>query len=379
MGHFGLRKVSFISGTRADYGKIKPYIEFLLKDGQTEVFVFITGMHVLPGYGDTCAMIEKDLGNACALIVDKAFVSVGTAAETAHVMAAYDNHLRADKIDFVFTHGDRPEALAAALAAVLNNIPVAHIEAGDLSGSIDESLRHAISKLSHKFFVADERARRVLLQLGECDSDIFVVGTSSLANTCCVDKTVLKQYGIAFDRYGVLMYHPVTTMSSEAVRVEIDNILKKLDESGENIVAIYPNNDLNRDVIVAAYEKYKTHPRFQFFTSFPFDVFTNIMAHARFLVGNSSCGVKEAPFYHVPTIDIGMRQQKRYEHLKLSTFYHLETPDGLGDLLKTIPDMVPATPDNAFRKLFFENLAAAFTEKFWQPNIQKQIRLNFKQ
>ncbi len=373
-----MRNVSFISGTRADYGKIKPYIDFLLQDGQTKVFIFITGMHLLPDYGNTYAEIEADFGNTCTLVLDKDFSSIGTAAETAHVMAAYNEHLHRDKIDFIFAHGDRPEALAAALAAVLNNIPVAHIEAGDLSGSIDESLRHAISKLSHKFLVADEQARRVLLQLGEQDSDIFIVGTSSLANTCCVDKTILQQYDIPFDKYGLLIYHPVTTVPAVVIRREITDILNTLDESGENIIVIYPNNDLHRDIIVDAYEKYETNHRFKFFKSLPFDVFTYFLVTSRFLVGNSSCGVKEAPCYGVPTIDIGIRQHKRYEHLNLPTFYHLKTPEGLADLLAVFPDTACVTLDNIFRQRFFEKLSDVFNEKFWNPTVQKQIRLNFK-
>ncbi len=372
-----MRNVSFISGTRADYGKIKPYIDFLLQDGQTRVFIFVTGMHMLSDYGRTYREIQRDFGDKCVLVLDTDFVSDATAAETAHVMAAYHRHVCADKVDFVFVHGDRPEVLAAALAAVLNNIPVAHIEAGDLSGSIDESIRHAVSKLAHKFLVADEQARRVLLQLGEKDNDIFIVGTSSLANAYQADKSVLQSYGISFDCYGLLVYHPVTTMPVAAVQNEIETILSVLDKSGENIIAILPNNDLNRDVITTAYAKYENHPRFQFFKSLPFDVFTHMLVNARFLVGNSSCGVKEAPCYGVPTIDIGRRQCKRYEHLNLRHFYHLDTPTTLPELLRQLPNVERIAPDETFRRLFFEKLRHVFTDDFWTPTMQKQIRLNF--
>lgn len=363
--------VSFLSGTRADYGKIKPYIDFLLTRPNIRVHIFITGMHTQEKYGYTAQEIIDCYGETCHLVIDRDMMESSTAQENAHIISAFDRHLNADQIDFVFTHGDRPEALSAAFTAMLNNIPVCQIEAGDLSGSVDESLRHAISKLSHKFFVADEHARGVLQRLGENPADIYVVGNSSLANIPLHRQDIKTHYGILFDRFVLLIYHPVTTASAETVRAQINGILSELDQSGRNVIAIMPNNDLHHDVILKAYEAYNNHPRFMFFKSLPYDDFNALMAQADVLVGNSSCGIKEAPFLGLPVIDIGRRQQNRFAHLNLPAFHHLDTPAGLKEVLDRLPQKTACVSHATYRKQFFKTLEKIFTDDFWHPVRQK--------
>lgn len=369
-----MKKVSFMTGTRADFGKLKPYITYLLERKIAEVFIFITGMHMDEHFGNTRNEIEHDFSTSCHLIFDNDFQSTVTAQETAHIISAYDAHLRLDKIDFCFIHGDRSEAFAGATAAAFNNIGICHIEAGDLSGSIDESLRHAISKLSHRFFVADERAKDVLICMGENPDSIFITGNSSLAYDFQDTEKAFLKAGLPFNQYAILIYHPVTTMDKVDVAFEIDGILTAMEKSNQNFVVIMPNNDLNSDVIRQAYKRLEKNPRFHFVDSLSFDVFNAVLKKALFLIGNSSCGIKEAPYYNVPCLDIGLRQKGRATHLNLPYWFHLDDITKVFEMIEKVLLISHSTPRMFKRQeTFFKLLDTIFTQDFWNPKKQKQF------
>ncbi len=366
-----MMNISFISGTRADYGKIKPYIDFLSEDKNKKIFVFTTGMNMLKQYGSTYKFIQKDLKKKCVIRTDKKFKPSSTALETAHIIKSYDKHLRKDKIDFVFVHGDRPEVLAAAQAAVFNNIPVCHIEAGDFSGSVDELIRHATSKLSQRFLVGDEQAKQTLLQMGEKEESIFITGNSSLAFQIEVPtKKELDQLN-SYQNYAVLIYHPVTTLSPQTVREEISSLMQELNETDKHYVVILPNNDLGSDIILKVYQKYATNEKFHFIKSFSFNAFNYLLKNADFLIGNSSCGIKEAPFYQVPVVDIGARQQNRYDHLNLKDFYHLDDLSKIKETINLIQTTKKKPVKHHYREAFFKTLKKVFTDDFFDVKVQK--------
>ena len=368
-----MTNVSFISGTRADYGKIKPYIDFLTTHTDKNVSVFVTGMNVLKKYGSTCKFIKKDLKKICPIFVDKRFKEQGTALEIAHIIRSYETYLKKQKIDFVFVHGDRPEVLAAATAAVFNNIPVCHIEAGDLSGSVDESIRHATSKLSHQFLVGDEEAKKRLIQMGENESRIHITGNSSLAFLITEpteqEMLQLNQY----KDYAILIYHPVTTLSPNVVKTEIETVLKKLKSIDKEVIIVSPNNDLGTEVILGVYQKFKSHKKFHFIKSFSFNAFNYLLRNADFLIGNSSCGIKEAPFYNIPVIDIGCRQSNRYQHLNLKNFYHLDSLEDLNTVIRNIEMNLPPKIKPDYRESFFKNLSKVFDDEFFNITTQKKF------
>ena len=366
-----MTNISFISGTRADYGKIKPYIDFLCNQENKKVFVFTTGMNMLKKYGSTYKFIKSDLKKKCIIRVDKKFKRSSTALETAHILKTYDKHLKKDKIDFVFVHGDRPEVLAAAQAAVFNNIPVCHIEAGDFSGSVDELIRHATSKLSHRFLVADEMAKQTLLQMGEKEDSIFITGNSSLAFK--IEDPTKKELSLlnSYKNYGVLIYHPVTTLDKKILKEEIDSLMSALDKSEKDYVVILPNNDLGSEIILKTYQKYATNEKFHFIKSFSFNAFNYLLKNADFLVGNSSCGIKEAPFYQVPVIDIGCRQNNRFEHLNLKDFYHLNDLSKIEETILKIQNKKKKPIKYHYREAFFKTLKKVFTDDFFDVKVQK--------
>ena len=368
-----MTNISFISGTRADYGKIKPYIDFLCNQENKKVFVFTTGMNMLKKYGSTYKFIKSDLKKKCIIRVDKKFKRSSTALETAHILKTYDKHLKKDKIDFVFVHGDRPEVLAAAQAAVFNNIPVCHIEAGDFSGSVDELIRHATSKLSHRFLVADEMAKQTLLQMGEKEDSIFITGNSSLAFK--IEDPTKKELSLlnSYKNYGVLIYHPVTTLDKKILKEEIDSLMSALDKSEKDYVVILPNNDLGSEIILKTYQKYATNEKFHFIKSFSFNAFNYLLKNADFLIGNSSCGIKEAPFYQVPVIDIGCRQNNRFEHLNLKDFYHLNDLSKIEETILKIQNKKKKPIKYHYREAFFKTLKKVFTDDFFDVKVQKEF------
>lgn len=366
-----MKHVSFLSGTRADYGKIKPYIAYLSRQKEIKVHIFMTGMQTQEKYGNAYHEIVQEFGKTCHLIKDKVNDNQDTAEQNAHILSAYDKHLNTDKIDFVFVHGDRPEMLSAAMAAVLNNIPVCHIEAGDFSGSIDESLRHAISKLSHRFFVADEQAKLTLMQMGECEKDIYILGNPSLANE--IKKPSRMPIKLPSDTYGILIYHPTTTMPANKIQAEISGIMKALDKMDRFFVVVMPNNDLNHTVIEQVYVDYQNNSKFTFLKSLPYDDFRHLLEGADILVGNSSCGVKEAPYLGVPVVDIGMRQNNRYNHLNLPAFVHLDFPDELEKTLSNPPKGKKVSLSQ-YRQNFLKQLKRVFSDDFWCPALQKNFQ-----
>ena len=369
-----MRRISFISGSRADYGKIKPYIDFLIQQKHAEIFIFITGMNMLKKYGSTYKHIQKDLKNNCTIILDKKFKESDVASETAHIIEAYNKHIKKDKIDFSFVHGDRPEVLAAASVCALNNVPVCHIEAGDLSGSVDELIRHATSKLSQRFLVADETAKKLLVQMGEKKESIFITGNSSLA--FLINPPTKKELNLLsqFKNYGILLYHPVTTLKKSVLKKEIETLMQHLENTQKQYIVILPNNDLGSDIILNTYQKYKNNKKFSFFESLSFEAFNYALKNADFLIGNSSCGIKEAPFYNIPVIDIGCRQHNRFSHLNLKGFYHLDSLDSLTELIENIENLPKEKAVLDYRESFFKNLKSVFTEDFFDVKTQKEFQ-----
>ena len=365
--------ISFISGTRADYGKIKPYIDFLVSQKDKNVSVFVTGMNMLKKHGLTYKFIKKDLKGVCKIYIDKKFKEKNTALEVAQIIKSFDAYLKKEKIDFVFVHGDRPEVLAAASTAVLNNIPVCHIEAGDLSGSVDESIRHATSKLSQQFLVADEKAKSILKKMGENEKHIHIAGNSSLSfEVTEPSKKELSQLN-KFKNYAILIYHPVTTLTDQIIENELTSTLQTLQKHNKEIIIISPNNDLGSDTILKTYKKFKNHKKFHFEKSFSFSAFNYLLQHADFLIGNSSCGIKEAPYYNIPVIDIGCRQSNRYQHLKLKNFFHIDELENLENIISKVESLKISIKKPTYKEAFFEKLKTIFTDEFFKVKTQKRF------
>lgn len=370
-----MKRILFVTGTRADFGKLKSLIKILDNHPGFEVSIFVTGMHMQNLYGSTylevercgCKNIFKFLNHTSEATMDL------TLSKTIDGLSTY---LKENPVDLIVVHGDRVEALAGAITGSLNNILVAHIEGGELSGTIDELIRHAVSKLSHIHFVANDRARCRLIQMGEQEASVFVIGSPDMdvmfSNELPTLETVKKYYEIPFETYAIVMYHPVTT-EYERTAFHVNQLVDALLKDIHNYVVIYPNNDLGSHLILEAYERFKTHLRFRLIPSMRFEYFLSLLNNARFIVGNSSAGVREAPAYGIPCINIGSRQQNR----ACSSFIY-NFPEDTEQILKGIAGIgqVTVKPEYTFGKgssaeKFLDLLN---TVAFWDISRQKQFK-----
>jgi len=319
MGLSKRKTVVFLTGTRADFGKLKPLIRGTCDLGEFEVHIFVTGMHLLARYGYTAIEVEKaGFQNIHKFINQNMNDTMDVVL--AKTVAGFSDFVKEIRPDLVIIHGDRIEALAGALVGCLNNILVAHIEGGEISGTIDESLRHSITKLSHLHLVCNEKARSRLLQMGEEENRIRVIGSPDLdvmsSGAVPPISNAKEKYGINYERFAIFIYHPVTTeVSSLAEKIAV--VVEALKKTGDNYVVVYPNNDHGSDIIFKALEQFEEDPRFRLFPSIRFEYFLSLLKHADYVIGNSSAGVREAPFYGVPTVNLGVRQNKRSEAMTI--------------------------------------------------------------
>lgn len=371
----GKKEILFISGTRADFGKLKPLMTEVAKSSAFECRVFATGMHALSKYGSTYHEITKSgFKNVFLYMNQTAANSSDMDLVLANTIKGIGYYVREFKPDMVVVHGDRVEALAGAIVGTLNNLLVAHIEGGELSGTIDEILRHSISKLSNIHFVTNMEARNRLVQMGENPDSIKIIGSPDidimLSNQLPEISGIKQYYGIDFEDFSIFLYHPVVTELGR-LRRNIFAIIDALVDSQMNFLVIYPNNDKGSDIILEALRQLENNPRFRLVPSIRFEYFLSILKNARSIVGNSSAGIHEAPVYGLPTINIGTRQMNRFQHPSI-----INVPEDKEVLLQTLRNLPEAvTPSLHFgrgdsARLFMENVN---DPGLWEISLQKQF------
>lgn len=306
-----MKKIVFVSGTRADFSKIKSLMMKVENSNEFELFIFVTGMHMSKKFGSTYMEIEKcGFKNIYKYINHDKYYQMDKALSS--TIDGFSKFIHEIEPDLIVVHGDRVEPLAAAIVGSLNNILVAHIEGGELSGTIDESLRHAISKLAHIHLVNDEIAKKRLIQMGEDEKSIFIIGSPDLEllnNTISLDEAK-KYYDIKFKNYAIAIFHPITTEINSLYK-QSEEFVNALIKSEKNYIVIYPNNDLGFELILQNYERLKNNERFKIFPSLRFEYFITLLKNADFIIGNSSCILKEALYLKTAGILVGSRQNGR--------------------------------------------------------------------
>ena len=316
------RHIAFLTGTRADYGKIKPLILAASEEG-FKVSVFATGMHMLERFGSTILEVARTLPETVRIIpFENQTVGDPMDVVVANTIKGLSHFIQENKPDLLVVHGDRPEALAGSISGALNNTRVVHIEGGELSGTIDGVIRHAVSKLSHIHLVANEDAQKRLTQLGEDPKTIHIIGSPDLDIMLSPTLPSLVEaklrYNINFEKYFIAIFHPVTT-DQEASALAAKEFVDALIASGENFVVIHPNNDTGFENIISEYRRLLAFEnRFRQFESLRFEHFLVLLKNSLGIVGNSSAGIREAPLYGIPSIDVGDRQRGRHEGASIS-------------------------------------------------------------
>lgn len=310
--------VLFVTGTRADFGKIKNIAENLISE-DWRVGFFVTGMHMLESFGATFHEVRRVKGAETYEYVnqrqDDPLDSV-----FAKTILGFSDWVHEHKPDLVIVHGDRVEAKACAFVCATNYIRCLHIEGGEVSGTIDEVFRHCISKLAHHHFVCSESAQKNVIKLGEDPKRIVVVGSPELdTHQKEIDTSldaVKEYYGVKFDSYGIVMFHPVTS-ELDTIGTQAADLFSALAASGRQFVVIAANNDPGSKKVMDVVSKLDRH-QFYVLPSMRFEYFSVLLRNAAVMIGNSSAGVREAPFLGVPSLNIGSRQTGRSHAMSIT-------------------------------------------------------------
>lgn len=306
-----LRKVVYVTGTRADYGLMHETLKTLNEDANIHLDIVATGMQLMDEFGYSVDEIKKD--NFNLHIINQTFKKDDEASMSDFIgklTADLTNLMSELKPDVVLLLGDRGEMLAGAIVASYLQIPIAHIHGGDVSSTVDDSTRHAITKLSNIHFAATEKSASRIRQMGENPDNIFVVGAPGLDSIIkCkdnIDENYLKdKYDITKD-FAIVLQHPVSLEIDDS-SFQIQQTLDALISTDYQIILIYPNADAGGRSMIEKINEYDVDA----YKNIPHDDFIGLLSLASVLVGNSSSGIIESSLFKLPVINLGTRQQGR--------------------------------------------------------------------
>jgi UDP-N-acetylglucosamine 2-epimerase (hydrolysing) len=368
------KAILFVTGTRADFGKLEP-LAVAARDAGFTVSFFVTGMHMLARYGLTKIEVQRLPGVTTHEYLNQ---REGDPQDIilAKTVTGFSDFVREQKPDLVVIHGDRVEALSCALVCATNYIRSAHIEGGEVSGTIDEIYRHCNSKLASHHFVSSADAGRRVQALGEDGSNVHVIGSPELdfhagASGVTLDE-VKSRYAIPFDDFGICTFHPVTSEAATMAQ-QAQDLFGALEASRRNFVVIAPNNDPGSAGIFDAIDTLPTD-RFRVLPSMRFAHFSELMKNAACMVGNSSAGVREAPFLGLSSLDVGTRQTDR---AKAPSVHFADASDS-GKIATFLQDHWaehhPRDDSFGAGAAATRFVATLQSESFWKGDLQKRFR-----
>jgi UDP-hydrolysing UDP-N-acetyl-D-glucosamine 2-epimerase len=311
-----LKKIVYITGTRADYGLMSSVLKKIQDSKELDLTLIVTGMHLMPEFGNTINEIKKD--GYRIEIIDAVYEKDNLASTLKFLGKFIDkltDKLKKIKPDVLLILGDRAEMLAGAVAGQYLNIPVAHISGGDITGHVDDTIRQAITKLSHIHFPICEKSAERIIKMGENKNRVFIAGATSLDNIKSAKlpekNTLFKKYKIdKSSRYVIIIQHPVITESDQAKK-HMKNILDAITDLKIQSIVIYPNADAGGKKIISVIEKYRKHDYIKIYPNIPYLDYLGLYKHASAILGNSSSAIVESSSFGVPAINIGVRQKGR--------------------------------------------------------------------
>ncbi len=313
-----MKKICVIATSRATYGYKRKIIQQIKKDKSLKLQVIVTGMHLMKKYGYSINELKKDK----VPINEKIKIFSNIDSNTHFVkglsteMYKLSNSFSKLKPDLVLVTGDRAEMFIAAVTAVYMNIPVAHIQAGDLSGHIDGSVRHAITKISHIHFASCKDSADRVKKMGEQKWRVFNVGAPQLDDLTDFNKKLKIKQNIKVllnQKYFLVIQHPVLVEKNETFKNFRNTLIATEDFKDYKKIIIYPNVDSGNKKIIQLIKKYKKKNDFIIFKNIEREIFKRILKNSKLILGNSSCGILEAPTFKIPAINIGNRQRDRMQ------------------------------------------------------------------
>ena len=313
-----MKKIIYVTGTRADYGLMSSVLREIDKSKNLHLKVIATGMHLSKKGGKTVELVKKDKFKF--EIIDSRYKSdelKSTPLFLADFLSKITKKLATEKPDVLLLLGDRAEMLAAAIAGQYLNIPIVHVSGGDKTGHVDDAVRNAVTKLSQVHLAISQKSAERLVLMGEKENRVFVIGSTSLdniKNTDLSDKNqIIEKYvGEKNKKYVIVIQHPVITETDESER-NMENILEATTNFGVEVIVIYPNTDSGSKKIIKTIQKFKKNKQIKAFKNIPYLEYLVLLKNSEAIVGNSSSGIVESTPFGVPAVNVGTRQKGR-EH-----------------------------------------------------------------
>ena len=325
------KKVTVVTATRAEYGILRPLIQRLFSDNIVQLQLIVTGSHLDETYGNTQKEIIRDGFDIFQKIpiLETGNTNYDISITIANAIKAFALYFREESPDMVVLLGDRTEILGISCAALNEHIPIAHLHGGEVTeGAVDDCIRHAVTKMSHLHFAANEEYRKRIIQLGENPNHVFNVGALGVENvfhtTLLSKEEVCKQVGIPLNqKFAVVTFHPVTLDSEENQKQQIRNVIEALKKEKKYFYVItMANADSGGAYINQLLKAYSNDcTNVMLVPSLGMVRYLSTVKYSEFVLGNSSSGIIEAPALGVPTIDIGSRQKGR---MMADTILHCE-------------------------------------------------------
>ncbi len=316
-----MKRIGIMTGTRAEYGLLKPLMQEINKDNDLELYLIVSGMHLSPEFGMTYKEIEEDGFeiNAKVEMLLSSDSPVGISKSIGLGIIGFADEFQRADLDMLILLGDRYEALSAAICAMVMRIPIAHLHGGELTeGAIDEGIRHSITKMSYLHFTSTEEYRRRVIQLGENPERVFCVGAIGVENIKKINlmtkEELERSIHFEIDENTVIVtYHPVT-LENNTVEEQFLNLLEVLDRNPKiRMIFTKANADTNGRIVNELIDKYaaQNSERACAFMSLGQKRYLSALKYCRIVIGNSSSGIIEAPSFGKPIINIGDRQKGR--------------------------------------------------------------------
>lgn len=310
------RHIAVLTGKRGGYGAMKPLLRAIDSDPELRLSLIVTDQHINPRFGGTVSEVARDFKVAAAVDMEQADgTPVARARALGLCLTRVSGVLEELRPDILVLYGDRGEVLVTAIAAIHLGVPIAHLQGGDVSGNVDELMRHAMTKLSHLHFPSTAQSAERILRMGEEGWRIQVSGDNHVDPIVAGEYTkaaeVRQRYGIAGgEKPIVVLQHPETTRRRDHY-ADMRNILEAVLERGRRTIIVYPCSDQGYDGIVRAIGEVESQPRVSVHRNIDAPDFWGLLAIAGALVGNSSAGLIETPYFNLPSVNIGQRQKGR--------------------------------------------------------------------
>lgn len=380
-----MKNICVVTSTRAEFGQLFWLIEKIKNDPQLNLQLIVTGSHLTPAFGNTYKEIIQsgfEINKKIEILLNSSSpVSVSKSLGLAQI--SFSEAFEEIKPDIIIILGDRAEMLAVASAALIAGIPIAHIHGGEVTeGAYDDSIRHAITKLSNLHFTSTEQYRNRVIQLGENPDFVFNVGALAIESVLKIKylskSEFEKKFGFTFKNKAFLItYHPETSLNADSVNAHFNELLAAIDEfENTSLVFTYPNTDINGDLIIKKIEEYvsKNSEKAKCFKSLGQVGYLSALKIVDVVIGNSSSGILEAPALKTATVNIGDRQKGRINGptifnstpvkeeiskainnaLNFDKTKHYQHPYGDGNTSKKILEILKNTKSINLKKKFYD-------------------------